>query len=133
MIFKYINIMRVIKGIHLVRSDNVKMVHYLLNCTAPLMQHEKRNGKERRVEQRVYIGIQDSKKKLHCTNQLEQVFPEVLCHEAEEGEEGPAEVVVAGVSIIWIPSHFHTHVTLRTHPVNITQQQLTSATRTCRI
>lgn len=35
---------------HLFRLLNVKMVHYLLNCTAPLMQHEKSNGKERRVE-----------------------------------------------------------------------------------
>lgn len=34
-----------------------------------------------------------------------QVFPEVLCHEPEEGEKCPAEGVKAGVAIVRITSY----------------------------
>lgn len=42
-----------------------------------------------------------------------KVFPEVLCHESEESQEGPAEAVKAGVAVVWIPPSFHTCVALR--------------------
>lgn len=42
-----------------------------------------------------------------------KIFPEVLRHEAEEGQEGPAEAVKAGVAVVWIPPSFHTRVALR--------------------
>lgn len=42
-----------------------------------------------------------------------KIFPEVLCHEAEESQEGPAEAVKAGVAVVWIPPSFHTRVALR--------------------
>lgn len=42
-----------------------------------------------------------------------KILPEVLCHEAEESQEGPAEAVKAGVAVVWIPPSFHTRVALR--------------------
>lgn len=48
--------------------------------------------------------------------QLEEVLPEVLCHEAEEGQEGPAEGVVAGVAIVGVPPSLHALVALRALP-----------------
>lgn len=41
-----------------------------------------------------------------------KIFPEVLCHEAEESQEGPAEAIKAGVAVVWIPPSFHTRVAL---------------------
>lgn len=43
----------------------------------------------------------------HHLYQHVKVFPEVLCHESEESQEGPAEAVKAGVAIVWIPPSFH--------------------------
>lgn len=43
-----------------------------------------------------------------------QSLPGVLCHEAEQGEERPPEAVKAGVTIVRVPSSFHTHVTFGT-------------------
>lgn len=105
---------------HVPRLLNVKMVQYLLNNRiAPLVKHDKATVKKCEWNN-VYILAYKSQKECECTNQLEQVFPEVLCHEAEEGEEGPAEGVVVGVSVIRIPPRFYTHVSLRTQPINIT-------------
>lgn len=41
-----------------------------------------------------------------------KVFPEVLRHESEESQEGPAEAVKAGVAVVWIPPSFHACVAL---------------------
>jgi len=49
------------------------------------------------------------------TNQLEEIFPKVLSHEPEEREEGPAERVVAGVPVVWVPPRPHTHKALWTN------------------
>lgn len=49
----------------------------------------------------------------HQLYQHVEVFPKVLCHESEESQEGPAEAVKAGVSVVWIPPSFHACVTLR--------------------
>lgn len=49
----------------------------------------------------------------HQHYQHVKVFPEVLCHESEESQEGPAEAVKAGVAIVWIPPSFHACVALR--------------------
>lgn len=43
-----------------------------------------------------------------------QIFPEVLGHEAKEGEEGPSKAVEAGVTIVGVPSSFHTRKALWT-------------------
>lgn len=51
------------------------------------------------------------------TNLLVKVFPEILCHESEQGEEGPAEGVKAGVAIVWITTCFDTCEALRTESV----------------
>lgn len=48
--------------------------------------------------------------------QLEEVLPIILCHEAEESQEGPAEGVIAGVAIVGVPPSLHTLVTLRAVP-----------------
>lgn len=48
--------------------------------------------------------------------QLEEVLPVVLCHEAEERQEGPAEGVIAGVAIVGVPPGFHALVTLGALP-----------------
>ena len=42
-------------------------------------------------------------KKRHLVKQL---FPVVLCHESEEGQECPAEGIKTGVAIVWIPPYF---------------------------
>lgn len=42
-----------------------------------------------------------------------KIFPEVLCHEAKESQEGPAEAVKAGVAVVWISPSFHACVALR--------------------
>ena len=49
----------------------------------------------------------------HQPHQHVKVFPEVLCHESEESQEGPAEAVKAGVAVVWIPPGFHACVALR--------------------
>lgn len=54
---------------------------------------------------------------MSVTDLLVQVFPEVLGHESEQGEEGPAEGVEAGVAIVWITTRFDTYKTLWTEPV----------------
>lgn len=46
-----------------------------------------------------------------------KILPEVLGHEAKEGEESPSKAVKAGVSIVGVLSGFHTCITLRTIPV----------------
>lgn len=48
--------------------------------------------------------------------QLEEVLPVVLGHEAEEGQEGPAEGVIAGVAIVGVPPGLHALVALRALP-----------------
>lgn len=48
--------------------------------------------------------------------QLEEVLPIVLCHEAEESQEGPAEGVIAGVAIVGVPSGLDALITLRAAP-----------------
>lgn len=48
--------------------------------------------------------------------QLEEVLPIVLCHEAEESQEGPAEGVIAGVAIVGVPPGLDALVTLRAAP-----------------
>lgn len=37
-----------------------------------------------------------------------EIFPEVLGHESEEGEESPSKAVKACVTVVWVPSSFHT-------------------------
>ena len=37
-----------------------------------------------------------------------EVFPVVLCHQAEQRQEGPPEAVEAGVAVVWIPSCLQT-------------------------
>ena len=46
------------------------------------------------------------------SHQHVEVLPEVLCHEPEESQEGPAETVEAGVAVVWIPPSFHASVAL---------------------
>lgn len=48
--------------------------------------------------------------------QLEEVLPIVLCHEAEESQEGPAEGVIAGVAVVGVPPSLHALVTLGAMP-----------------
>lgn len=48
----------------------------------------------------------------HELYQHVKIFPEVLCHETEESQEGPAEAIKAGVAVVWIPPSFHTRVAL---------------------
>ena len=50
--------------------------------------------------------------------QLEEVLPIILCHEAEESQEGPAEGVLAGVAIVGVPPSLDTLVTLGAVPVD---------------
>ena len=47
-----------------------------------------------------------------------EILPEVLGHESEEGEEGPAEAVEAGVAVVGVPARLHTGVALRATPSN---------------
>lgn len=54
---------------------------------------------------------------MNSTNLLVEVFPEVLGHESEEGEERPAEGVKAGVVVVWITTSFDAYEALRTEPV----------------
>lgn len=37
-----------------------------------------------------------------------KILPEVLSHEAEQGKERPSKAVKAGVTIVGVPSSFHT-------------------------
>lgn len=53
------------------------------------------------------------------TDQLEQIFPEVLSHESEKSQERPTESVVAGVAVVWVSPCLHTDVTIRTDPGHI--------------
>ncbi len=45
---------------------------------------------------------------------LVEVFPEVLCHESEEWEEGPAECVKTCVVVVRITACFYTREALWT-------------------
>jgi len=54
------------------------------------------------------------------TDQLEQVLPEVLSHQPEQRQVGPAERVVARVSVVRVSPSFQTHVPLWTDPETIT-------------
>lgn len=49
----------------------------------------------------------------HLFYQHVKVLPEVLRHESEESQEGPAEAVKACVAVVWIPPSFHAHIALR--------------------
>jgi len=49
-------------------------------------------------------------------NLLVEVFPVVLGHESEQGEEGPAEGVEARVAVVWIAARFDTFKALWTEP-----------------
>lgn len=51
-----------------------------------------------------------------------EIFPEVLCHEAKEGEESPSKAVKAGVAIVRVPSGFHTCKALWTSSKRNTQK-----------
>lgn len=42
-----------------------------------------------------------------------EVFPVVLCHQSEEGQESPAESVKTRVAVIWVPTHFQTLESIR--------------------
>lgn len=54
---------------------------------------------------------------MSSTNLLVEVFPVVLRHESEQGEECPAEAVEAGVAIVWIAATFDAYKALWTEPV----------------
>ena len=54
-----------------------------------------------------------------------EVLPVVLCHEPEEGEEGPAEGVKTGVAIVWVPPRLQTVKAVRALP---TREAITSHT-----
>lgn len=51
-------------------------------------------------------------------NQLEKVLPVVLGHESEEGEEGPAKRVKAGVAIVGVPPSLHAQVSFWAISIN---------------
>lgn len=51
-----------------------------------------------------------------------EIFPEVLGHEAKEGEESPSKAVKAGVTIVGVPSGFHTCKALWTSSKRNTQE-----------
>lgn len=51
-------------------------------------------------------------------NQLEKALPVVLGHESEEGEEGPAKRVKAGVAIVGVPPSLHAHVSFWALSIN---------------
>lgn len=51
-----------------------------------------------------------------------EVFPEVLGHEAKEGEEGPSKAVKAGITIVGVSSSFHTSKAFWTSSEGKTQQ-----------
>lgn len=53
---------------------------------------------------------------LNSTNLLIKVFPEVLSHESEKRQEGPAEGVEAGVAVVWVTASFDTYEALWTEP-----------------
>ena len=48
------------------------------------------------------------KKRKTLLYQHVEILPEVLGHESEEGEESPSKAVKAGVTIVGVPSSFHT-------------------------
>lgn len=52
------------------------------------------------------------------TNQLEQVLPVVLRHESEEGQEGPAEGVVAGVAVVGVSPSLYARESFWALPIN---------------
>lgn len=51
-----------------------------------------------------------------------KILPEVLGHEAKEGEESPSKAVKAGVTIVGVPSGFHTHEALWTSSKRKTEE-----------
>ena len=64
-----------------------------------------------RVKVKVKVKV---KVPVGSTDQSEEVLPEVLGHQPEEGEEGPAERVVAGVAVVGVLSRLHAAEALRT-------------------
>lgn len=55
-----------------------------------------------------------------------QSLPAVLCHQAEQGQEGPAEGVEAGVAIVGVATRLQALEAIRTLPVNIPSQMISS-------
>ncbi len=53
------------------------------------------------------------------TDQLEEIFPEVLGHQSEQSQKSPTKCVVAGVTVVWISPSLQTDVTLRADPEHI--------------
>lgn len=51
-------------------------------------------------------------------NQLEKIFPVVLGHESEEGQEGPAKRIKAGVTKVGVPPSLHACVSFWALPVS---------------
>ncbi len=56
---------------------------------------------------------------LSVTDQLEEVFPEVLSHQSEQRQERPTKRVVAGVAVVWVSACLQTDITLWTDPEHI--------------
>ena len=57
-------------------------------------------------------------------NQLEDVFPVILRHESEEGEEGPAEGVEVGVAIVGVGSSLHARVSFWALSINMVEVKI---------
>lgn len=53
------------------------------------------------------------------TDQLHQVVPVVLSQQPEGGQQRPAEVVIVGVAIVWVPLSIYTGETRRADPEHI--------------
>lgn len=62
----------------------------------------------------------------HIIYQHVEVFPEILCHEAEKCQKGPSEAVKAGVTVVWIPPSFHACVSLWAAPESSEGQSLSN-------
>lgn len=56
-----------------------------------------------------------------------EVLPVVLRHQAEQGQEGPAEGVEAGVAVVRVPSYLQTVEAVGALPVKRTQEQRVKA------
>lgn len=44
----------------------------------------------------------------HTRHLVVEVFPEVLRHQAKQGQKGPTKGVKAGVAVVWVPSCLQT-------------------------
>lgn len=58
---------------------------------------------------------------------LVKVFPVILGHQSKQRQEGPTKRVKAGVTVVWVLSHFDARVPLRTLPAE--KQQAWSSER----